>query len=278
MLEAILEYKFLQMALGAGVLAGILGAIIGVIVVEKRLVMMSGGIAHTVYGGVGLGYLLGFEPLIGAFSFALAAALGMGYIKRKGTIKSDVVVGLFWSLGMAMGVLFVSMMKGYPPDISSYLFGNILAVGPMDLLILASITGLVLVLVLVFFNYWKAYLFDDNFAEIRGISVALMDYLIFILIAISVVSMLRVVGIILVMALLTAPSATASLLTPSLGKRMAVAGILSIVYSISGLWLSYIFDISSGAAIVIISVLAYFVVWAGKSIFSRLTSRLTQNH
>ncbi len=212
MFEAVLQYRFLQYAIATGILTSILGAIIGVIVVEKRLVMMSGGIAHTAYGGVGLGYLAGFEPIIGAFAFAVAAAVGMGYIKRKGTLRSDVVIGLFWSLGMALGILFVSMMKGYPPDLSSYLFGNILSVGITDLIIMTSVTLVVLLLVLVFFNYWKAYLFDDRFAEIRGISVAFMDYLIFIMIAVSCVAMIRVAGIILVIALLTAPAAAASLL------------------------------------------------------------------
>ena len=157
MFEAIFEYRFLQYAIVAGLFTSVLSAIIGVVVVEKRLVMMSGGIAHTAYGGVGLGYFLGFEPVIGAFAFALAAAMGMGYIKRKGKLRSDVIIGLFWSLGMAAGILFVSLMKGYPPDISTYLFGNILSVSKMDLIIIAIVALISFLTITIFFNYWKAY-------------------------------------------------------------------------------------------------------------------------
>ena len=268
MLEAVLQYRFLQYAIATGVLASVLGAVIGVIVVEKRLVMMSGGITHTAYGGVGLGYLAGFEPMIGAFAFAIAAALGMGYIKRKGTFKSDVIIGLFWSLGMALGVLFISMMKGYPPDLSSYLFGNILSVGLTDFTIMALVTAVVLLIVVIFFNYWKAYLFDDKFAEIRGISVPVMDYLIFVMIAVSAVAMIRVTGIILVIALLTAPAAAASLLTAGLGKRMVIAGILGTFFTMGGLWVSYMLDISTGASIVILAVISYFLIWSAVRILA----------
>ena len=118
---SILNYQFIQNAIFAGILASIVCGIIGVIIVEKKLVMMSGGIAHTSYGGIGLGYLLGFEPIYGAFFVSILAALGIGYIKRNGSTRSDVIIGLFWSLGMALGILFISLMPGYPPDLSSYL-------------------------------------------------------------------------------------------------------------------------------------------------------------
>jgi zinc transport system permease protein len=273
MLEAIMQYRFLQYAVVTGLLASVLSAVIGVIIVEKRLVMMSGGITHTAYGGVGMGYLFGFEPIIGAFAFAVAAALGMGYIKRKGKFRSDVVIGLFWSLGMALGMLFISMVKGYPPDLSSYLFGNILSVGVMDLFVMASVTAVVLIIVTVFFTYWKAYLFDDKFAEIRGINAALLDYLIFIMVAVSAVAMIRVVGIILVIALLTAPAASASLLTSGFGRRMFISGGLGAFFTLGGLWVSYALDISSGASIVMIAVVSYFLILAGVRLRSRYNSR-----
>lgn len=273
MFEAIFEYRFLQYAIVAGLFTSVLSAIIGVVVVEKRLVMMSGGIAHTAYGGVGLGYFLGFEPVIGAFAFALAAAMGMGYIKRKGKLRSDVIIGLFWSLGMAAGILFVSLMKGYPPDISTYLFGNILSVSKMDLIIIAIVALISFLTITIFFNYWKAYLFDDKFAQIRNINVALLDYLIFILVAITVVSMIRVVGIILVIALLTAPAAIASLLTKNIKYRMLIAGILAAIFILSGLFISFSLNISSGATIVIIAVLSYFVVSFIKEIVFKIKKR-----
>ncbi|MEG0894672.1 MAG: metal ABC transporter permease, partial [Oscillospiraceae bacterium] len=142
MLEAISKYQFLQNAIIAGILASIVCGIIGVIIVEKRLIMMSGGIAHTAYGGVGLGYLCGFTPIIGAMIFSVVAALGIGYVKKKNKSNSDIVIALFWSLGMALGVAFIGFMPGYPPDMNSYLFGNILSVTKADInamLIMASV-------------------------------------------------------------------------------------------------------------------------------------------
>lgn len=262
MLAAILANRFLQYALLASLLSSVLCGIIGVIVVEKKLVMMSGGIAHTAYGGVGLGYLLGFEPVFGAFAFAVIAALGMGYIKRKGTFRSDVVIGLFWSLGMALGILFISMTPGYAPDPSSYLFGNILSVSRSDLILIAVLALVVFAAVAVFYNYWKAYLFDEKFAEIKGIRVWLFDYLLFILIALTVVALIRVVGIFLVITLLTAPAALASLVVKDIRSRMLLSGVFGLLFCVGGLWISFVLNIPSGASIVLVAVLSYFSVWA----------------
>jgi len=228
--------------------------------------MMSGGIAHTSYGGVGLGYLLGFEPIIGAFIFSVCAALGIGYIKRKGGARSDVVIGLFWSLGMALGILFIALMPGYPPDLSSYLFGNILSVTKSDLFLIVGLTIIVTLVIVAFFNNWKAYLFDDEFASIIGIKTAFLEYLLLILIAMTVVVLIRVVGIILVLALLTAPAATAGMLTSNLKNRMIYSILFGNIFCISGLWISYKMNIASGAVIVVLSVIGYFISYTIRSI------------
>ncbi|MCI1959656.1 MAG: metal ABC transporter permease [Clostridia bacterium] len=276
MIKALFEYQFLQNALFSGILASIVCGMIGVIIVEKKLVMMSGGIAHTSYGGVGLGYLLGFEPIIGAFIFSICAALGIGYIKRKGGVHSDVVIGLFWSLGMALGILFIALMPGYPPDLSSYLFGNILSVTKANLYLIIILTFIVTIIIISLYNDWKAYLFDEEFASIIGIKTVFLDYLLLILIAMTVVVLIRVVGIILVIALLTAPAAMAGLLTDDLKKRMIYAILLGIVFSIAGLWISYEINIASGAAIVILSVVSYFVSYMIKLISRRLGRKKTE--
>ncbi len=265
MIKALFEYQFLQNALFSGVLASVVCGIIGVIVIEKKLVMMSGGIAHTAYGGVGLGYLLGFEPIIGAFIFSIGAALGIGYVKRKGGTGSDVIIGLFWSLGMALGILFIALMPGYPPDLSSYLFGSILSVTKTDLYLIISLTFIVTLVIVALFNDWKAYLFDEEFASIIGVKTAVLEYLLLILIAMTVVVLIRVVGIILVLALITAPAATTAILTSSLKKRMILSVLLGSVLCVFGLWISYEMNIASGAAIVILSVLCYFFVYAAHS-------------
>ncbi|UWG97619.1 MAG: metal ABC transporter permease [Candidatus Dehalobacter alkaniphilus] len=261
MIKALWEYQFLQNAFFAGILASVVCGIIGVIIVEKKLVMMSGGIAHTSYGGVGLGYLMGFEPIIGAFLFSIGAALGIGYIKRKGGARSDVVIGLFWSLGMALGVLFIALMPGYPPELSSYLFGSILAVTKSDLYLMMCITLIVTLVIVSLYNYWKAYLFDEEFAFIIGLKTAFMEYLLLLLVAMTVVVLIRVVGIILVLALLTAPAATAGMLTSNLKNRMLYSILFGNVFCIAGLWISYALNIASGAAIVVISVMCYFLFY-----------------
>lgn len=261
MWSALLDYQFLQNAFLAGLLSSVVCGIIGVIIVEKKLVMMSGGIAHTAYGGVGLGYLLGFEPIIGAFIFAIGAALGIGAIKRQTHSGSDVVIGLFWSMGMALGILFISLMPGYPPDLSSYLFGSILSVSRLDLSLMVVLTVIVVALVAVFFNHWKAYLFDDEFAGIIGLKTKVWENILFILIAITIVVLIRVVGIILVIALLTAPAAIAAMITDRLWKRMVYAIFLGMFFSLTGMWVSYQLNIASGAAIVIISGLTYFLAY-----------------
>jgi len=270
MIQALFEYQFLRNALLASILASIVCGIIGVVVVEKKLVMMSGGIAHTSYGGVGLGYLMGFEPIIGAFLFSICAALGIGYIKRRGGARSDVLIGLFWPLGMALGILFISLMPGYPPNLSSYLFGSILSVTKTDLYLIASLTAVVTLAIASLFQNWKAYLFDEEFASIIGIKTALLEYLLLALIAMTVVVLIRVVGIILVLALLTAPSATAGMLTANLKNRMLFSILLGAVFCVAGLWLSYEFNIASGAVIVILSVICYL----GTYIVHALTMRV----
>jgi len=262
MLEALFKYRFLQYAAISGILASIVCGIIGVIIVEKKLVMMSGGIAHTSYGGVGLGYLLGFEPIIGAFIFSVLASLGIGYIKRKGGARSDVVIGLFWSLGMALGILFIALMPGYPPDLSSYLFGNILSVTRADLYLIAGITAAVTLLIVCLYNNWKAYLFDEEFAAIIGLKTAFFEYLLLLLISMTVVALIRVVGIILALALLTAPAATAGLLTADFKRRMIYSVLLGCVFCLAGLWLSFELNIASGASIVLISVICYLLTYS----------------
>ncbi len=260
MIRALFEYQFLRHALLAAVLVSIICGLIGVIVVEKRLLMMSGGIAHTAYGGVGLGYLLGFEPILGAFLFAILAALGIGRIRRRGFASAETVISLFWSLGMALGVLFIGLMPGYPPALNSYLFGNILAVTRADLILTAVLTGVVLGLILVFFQHWKAFLFDDTFAAILGLPTAWLSYILLVLVAMTVVALIRVVGIILLLAMLAAPAAIASMFKISLAKRMLLSTGVGLGISLAGLGLSYTLNLPSGAVMATLGALSFFLV------------------
>lgn len=264
-ISIIFQYQFLQHALIASVLSSIVCGIIGVIIVEKKLVMMSGGIAHTSYGGVGLGYLLKFEPIVGAFIVSICAALGICYINRKGKTRSDVIIGLFWSFGMALGIVFIALMPGYPPDLSSYLFGSILSVTRIDIVLMTALTLSVVTTFISLFNYWKCYLFDEEFATILGLRTTFLEYLLYVLIAMTIVVLIKVVGIILVLALLTAPTALAGLLTRDLKRRMALSALCGVIFCLAGLVISYVLNIASGASIVIISTLGYLIIYASRT-------------
>jgi zinc transport system permease protein len=269
MISAFLNYSFLQNALIAGILAAIICGIIGVITVEKRLVMMTGGIAHTAYGGVGLGFLLSVEPILTAALFAIIAAVIIGFIRRKGHNHSDIIIALLWSFGMALGIFFTAIMPSYPPDMNSYLFGNILSVTKNDIYIMAGLTAVIVLIFIMFFSDWKAYLFDSAFSKVSGIKTAFLEYLLLILTAISVVVLIRVVGIILSLALLSAPAAAAAFFTKNLKSRILCATLIAALVCTVGLIISYNLSLPSGAAIVFVCVLFYFITFIIKKLLRR---------
>lgn len=272
MFEDFFSYQFTQYAIIASFLVSIICGLIGVIIVEKKLVMMTGGISHTSYGGVGLGYLLGFEPIIGAFIFAVIAALGIGAINNSSRLTGmkDVMTAIFWSLGMSLGILFISLMSTYPPDVTSYLFGNILSVTTSNLIMMAIVTVIVAAVILLFYQDWKAHLFDQEFMRIKGRKTRLMENILMILIALSVVVLIRVVGIVLVIAMLSIPAATASVLTRRFHTRIILSIVFGLVFTLFGLVISYLTGYSTGAIIVVFAFIVYLVV---KSISDRVISK-----
>jgi len=222
--------------------------------------MMSGGIAHPAFGGIGLGYYLKVEPILTALGVSVIAAVAVAAVKRRAMTDSDLLIGMFWSLGMALGVVFIALTPGYPPDTASYLFGNILAVSRADLKLILGLDVLVVLTVCSLFQVFKAYIFDEEFSNVAGVPVRLLEYLLFVLVAVTVVILIRVVGIILVIALLTAPPAIAKQFSYDMKKIMAISVFLGIVFSLSGLWLSYTVRLASGASIVMVAVGAYALV------------------
>jgi zinc transport system permease protein len=260
MIEAILKYNFLQNAVYSALMASVVCGIIGTIIIEKNLVMMSGGIAHTSFGGVGLGYYLNIEPIYGALFFALFSSLIIVRIRKKTEVHSDTLIGIMWAMGMSLGIMFISFMQGYPPDMSSYLFGDILTVTDTDLHIMLILVVLVVVAIAALFNQWKAYLFDEEFTYVRGINTDFYEYFLFILIALTVIVLIRVTGIILIIALLTAPPAMAKLFTYDFKKIIYLAIGFGVIFTMTGLWLSYLLNIPSGATIILLIGITYFVM------------------
>lgn len=257
MSSGILAYAFIRNALASCVLASVVCAVIGVMATERRMLMMAGGVAHTAYGGVGLGLLLGFEPLAGALGFSVLAALAIGAVSRRRKERSEVAIGLLWSLGMALGLLFTALMDGCPPDMTGFLFGDILSVTGSDLALMAVLAAVVVLSVAVFFDDWRLFLFDEEFARVSGLRTAAMDYGLLVLVALSSVILIRTTGIVLAIALLSAPAASAALLARTFKGRMALALAFALAFCLAGLALSFWLDIPSGAAIVVVAACSF---------------------
>ena len=252
MIEA-LQYEFMRNALLAGVLVSIACGIIGTYVVVNRIVFISGGIAHTAYGGIGLGYFLGINPVMGAIVFSLAAALGMGVVSRRAHQRADTVIGVVWAIGMALGIVFIDLTPGYAADLMSYLFGSILTVPSSDIVLMLILNVVIISVVSLLYKEFLALSFDEEFTTVVGVPVERFYLVLLCLIALTVVMLMRVVGLVLVLALLTIPAAISGQFTFSLRKMMLLSIVLGIVFTVLGLWLSYVFDLTSGATIILIS-------------------------
>ena len=259
MIEAIFNYTFVQNALLAALFGSLVCGIIGTIIVEKRLVSMTGGIAHTSFGGIGIGYFLGIEPIITGLMIAIVSSLGIAHIHRSTNTRADTLIGMFWSVGMAIGIIFIAFTPGYPPDMTSYLFGDILTVSTTYVRLMMLLSIVIVFAVTYLFNYLKAFLFDEEFAKVLGLPIQLLENVMYILIALSIVILIKVVGIILVIALLTIPPATAKLFTFDLKNTMILSSVLGVIFCLLGLNLSYQFNIPSGATIILLSVIGYFL-------------------
>ncbi|MDP1552339.1 MAG: metal ABC transporter permease [Methanobacteriaceae archaeon] len=256
----ILQYQFMQNAIIAAVLVSVACGLVGTYVVLKRIVSISGGISHAAFGGIGLGYFLGINPIITAIPFSILSAVFMGGISKKVNISEDTAIGILWSLGMAIGIIFINLTPGYAPDLFSYLFGSILTVPTSDLVIMLLLDIIILLMVILFRREFAAISFDEEFAQAVGMRSDLFYMILLALVALSVVVLIKVVGIILIIALLTIPSAIARQFTYNLPRLMILSIFTGIVLTMSGLWLSYIFDISSGATIVLMLGMAFFVL------------------
>lgn len=251
MIEA-LQYEFMKNALFAGFLAAVACGIIGSYVVVKKMVFISGGISHCSFGGIGLGYFLGINPIAGALTFTLASALGLGLVSKRTKLPEDTVIGVLWAMGMALGIIFVGLAPGYAPDLFSYLFGSILTVPFSDLMLMLVLDAVIVGVVALLYKEFLALSFDEEFGTAVGIPTELLFLILLCLIALTVVILIRVVGIILVIALLTLPAAIARQFTHSLKKIMLLSIFLGVFFTTGGLWLSYTFDLASGATIVLL--------------------------
>jgi zinc transport system permease protein len=258
MIEA-LEFEFMRHALIAGLLASVICGIMGTLVVVNRIVFLSGGIAHAAYGGIGLAFFFGWPYLPGTIGFALAAAMLMAAVSIKAKHRADTIIGVIWALGMAFGIILIDLTPGYNVDLMSYLFGSILTVPASDLLIMLVLGILIAILVAVYYQDLLAMSYDEEFARIRGVPVNSLYFALIGILAIIIVLMIQVVGLILVIALLTIPPFIVEKHVKSLVQMMVGSSLLGAIFTVFGLWLSFRYNLTSGAAIIMVAGIAFML-------------------
>ncbi len=256
-LMSILAMNFFRNALLASLLASITCGIIGTYIVSRRIVFISGGITHASFGGIGMGYYMGFDPILGAVLFGIFSALGIEFFTRKADLREDSAIAMLWALGMALGIIFIFLTPGYAPNLMSYLFGNILTVSLTDLLFLTLLTIVIASFFILFYRMILFISFDEEYALTNNTPVRLFNMILICLVALTIVLNIRVVGIILVMSLLTIPQAISNLFTRYFHKMIFFSIFFGFAGSMTGLIFSYLYDIPSGAAIIFTLVLMY---------------------
>lgn len=260
-----LHYDFMRNAFAAGILVSIACGVVGTLVVVNRLSFLAGGVAHAAYGGLGLSAFLNWAPMAGTIPFSLAASLLMGYVSRRHKERSDTVIGVMWALGMAIGIILIDLKPGYYVDLMSYLFGSILAVPKESLLLMAVLDLVILAAVLLLFKEFLGMSYDEEFALVSGVPVAIIYYVMLLLIALTVIMLIRVVGLILVIALFTIPASIAEMFTKDLRRIMAMATLLGMAFTTIGLMLSYYWNLTSGATIVLVAGVFYIFAFLAAS-------------
>lgn len=255
----IFHYTFFQNALFGSLLTCIACGIVGSYIVVRRLVFISGGITHASFGGLGLGFYLGVNPIASALFFSIASAFGVEWLSKKQGVREDSAIAAFWALGMALGIICIFLTPGYTPNISAYLFGNILTITTADIWFVGSFTLLITLFFLVYFKPILYTAFDYEFAKTQGIKVSLIEHLMMIAIAICIVATIRLIGIMLLMSLLTIPQMTANLFTHRFRNMIFYSIGIGIVGCFSGLVFSFFLNVPSGAAIIFIQVILFLL-------------------
>jgi zinc transport system permease protein len=260
----LLQFEFIRNAIFASILSSIACGIIGCYIIVKRLVFISGGISHTAFGGIGLGYLLGVNPIYTITPFSLAAAISIALLSKKTKVYEDTAIGIFWALGMALGIILIGFSDGYAPDLMGYLFGNILTVPLSDIFLMITLDIIIVLTVMILYQEFLAICFDEEYAETQGVKTLSLYIILLCLISLTIVILIKIVGIILVISLLTIPAAISQQITYNLKKMMLLSIVLGIIFTLGGLIISYNFNLASGATIVLMAGSFYFIILALK--------------
>lgn len=268
----LLEYTFFQRALLGSLLASIACGVIGTYIVTRRLVFISGGLTHASFGGIGIGLYAGISPILTASLFSVLSAFGVEWLSKRQDMREDSAIAVFWTFGMAVGVIFSFLAPGFTPDLSAYLFGNILTITQSDLWFIGGVTTTLVLFFTLSLRSIVAIAFDREFALSQRLPVRRIEYLLMMLIALTVVACLRMVGIVLVISLLTLPQMTANLFSHSFKHIIWLSILIGQISCLGGLLLSYHLNIPSGASIIFISILIFTLCKIAKSLATRQTS------
>ena len=269
MIEA-LQFEFMQNALVAGILVSIACGIVGTFVVINRIVFISGAIAHAAYGGIGIGYFFQFNPVLGALFFSIFSALGMGWLQRKFKERADTIIGVMWSIGMAIGIILIDLTPGYKTDLMGYLFGSILTVSKDSLGIIFVLDILIVLLAMIFYEEILAISFDETFAIIRNLPVEAIYLGLMAAVALTIVMLMQVVGLIMVIALLTIPAAISGQYVKNIKLMIIFSSFLGSIFTTIGLALSYRFNLTSGATIILVAGITYLISLGWKPILLKV--------
>ena len=261
------NYTFFQHALLGSLFASIACGIIGTYIVTRRLVFISGGITHASFGGIGIGLYTGISPLFAAAIFSVLSAFGVEWLSKRKDMREDSAIAVFWTFGMAIGIIFSFLSPGFAPDLSAFLFGNILTITLTDIGMLIGLSVLLIGFFTCFLNPIIYIAFDREYARSQRIPVVLFEYILMMFIALTIVACLRMIGIVLVISLLTLPQMTANLFTNSFKKIIWLSIGIGYLGCLGGLFLSYQLQVPSGAAIIFFSILVYALCKMGKSLY-----------
>lgn len=269
-MQELLGYTFFQYALAASVLTGILCAFVGTYVVTRRMSLISGGIAHSSLGGVGLAAWLGFSPTIGAIVFAIVSGYIIRWLSRRKGVREDSAIAMVWTLGMSIGVITAYLAPSFLPELPTFLFGNILTITSSDIITLLILAIVTVIFFVVFLPQIITVAFDYEFALSQRIHAKFIDTIMIILVALTVVACIKVVGIVMAIALLSIPQMTANILFHTFRKIVVLSIIVGIFDCVIGLVAAYYFNVPCGATIIVVSVVIYVLVKAIKNIILTL--------
>lgn len=258
----LLQYTFFQYAIIGSILASIICGIIGTYIVTRRLVFISGGITHASLGGIGIGLYTGISPILGASVFSVISGIGIEWMSHNKNVREDSAIAMFWTFGMSVGIIFSYLTPGYVPDLTTYLFGNIIRISQSDLIFMGTLAAAITLFFSIFRNSIIGMAFDEEFSRSSQLPVTAMKYIMITFIALSVVSCIRIAGIVLTISMMTIPTNTATLLTHKYIRIIYLSIFFGILTSLGGLAFAYFYNIPSGTAIIFLSIVLYLAIKA----------------